>query len=166
MNAREGRSFLVDTNVWVDFFVDRGRNHNAAVAFVTAARKNNAPLFTTIESTKDVFFIIACELKRMQRAATGNVTEPFARAADEAAWSCLSALRKHSVIVAADESDMIEAMVQRANHGDYEDNLVIAAAMRAGATHIVSSDKQLQTQSPIPCIGIAEAIRTIDEPNG
>ena len=153
-----GLAFLIDTNVWIDFFIDRGRNHDLAVAFVLASRERDIPLFTPIGSTKDVYFAVACELKRMQREEAGMVSEEFANAVDEVAWSCLSALRKQSTVVAADASDMIEAMVQRSIHGDYEDNLVIAAAIRASATHIVSSDAQLQRHSPIPCIGIAEAL--------
>lgn len=153
-----GLAFLVDTNVWIDFFIDRGRNHDDAVAFVLASQERGIPLFTPIEGTKDVFFAVACELKRLQRKEKGAITEQFANAAEEAAWSCLSTLRKHSVIVAADANDMIEAMVQRSNHGDYEDNLVVAAAMRASATHIVSSDAKFQRHSPVPCVSIAEAL--------
>ena len=156
--GRPGLAFLVDTNVWIDFFIDRGRNHDSAVAFMLASREHGIPLFTPIGSTKDVYFAVACELKRMQREEAGLVSEEFANAADEVAWSCLSALRKQSTVVAADASDMVEAMVQRSVHGDYEDNLVIAAAMRASATHIVSSDVRLQRHSPIPCMGIAEAL--------
>lgn len=158
----KGLSLLLDTNVWIDFFVDRSRRHEAAVSLVKAARAHDVPLFTAIEATKDVFFTVACELKRMQRDETGTVTEAFANAANEAAWSCLSTLRRQSCIVAADASDMVEAMVQRASHGDYEDNLVVAAAMRASATHIVSSDKQLQKRSPVDCIGIEEAVCLIE----
>ena len=153
--------FLVDSNVWLDAFVDRSRSHDAAASFLKKARLRNIPLFTAIEVTKDVYYLVSLELKRMQRAQTGTVTEPFANAVREAAWSCVSTMRRQSTIVAADMSDMVEAITLRADHDDYEDNLVVAAAMRAGATHIVSSDRQLQAHSPIACIGIDEALELI-----
>jgi len=58
---------------------------------------------------------------------------------------------------------MIEALVIRANHGDYEDNLVIAAARRSSAAYIVSSDLKPQEHSPVPCIGIDEALKRIGQ---
>lgn len=163
MSGKADLAFLLDTNVWVDFFIDRGRNHDPAVNLVAAARTQDIPLFTSIETTKDVYYIVASELKRMNRESSGHLDDSFVRAVNETAWSCLSALRRHSTVVAADANDMIEAMVQRADHGDYEDNLVIAAARRASATHIVSSDASLQAHSPIPCIGIAQALDNITQ---
>ena len=150
---------LVDTNVWIDYFIDRSRSHAAAVSLVSEAQAADVDLFSSIETTKDVFYMLSCEFKRMQREATGEVSEQFAHAANEAAWSCLASLRRRSIVVGADSSDMVEAMARRANHADYEDNLQIAAALRARATHIVSSDKRFQAHSPIPCVSIEEARR-------
>ena len=155
-------AFLIDANVWIDFFIDRGRRHDDAVNLIVAASTHDVALFTPIVATKDVFFIVASELKRMQLEDAGDVSESFTNAASEAAWSCLSAVRKRSTVVAADASDMVESMVQRANHGDYEDNLVIAAAKRACVTHIVTSDEKLRKHSPVPSIGVEEALRLIE----
>ena len=153
--------FLVDTNVWIDYFIDRSVYHDDAIALVATSQSAGIDLFSTIEATKDVFYLVSYELKRMRRDDGGEVSAGFANAVNEAAWSCLTSLRKRSTVVGADSSDMIEAMTQRANHADYEDNLLVAAAMRARATHIVSSDKQLQTHSPVPCISIKEACALI-----
>lgn len=154
-------SLLLDTNVWVDFFIDRNLNHDHARKLVKAARAKGVPLFTSIETTKDVFFIVALELKRAQREASRVVTDEFANAVNETAWSCLGSMRRQSTVIGADHSDMIEAMTLRHAHGDYEDNLIVAAAMRAKASHIVSSDEQLRKHSPIPCISVEEALATI-----
>ena len=156
--------FLVDTNVWLDAFIDRSRNHDTASTFLKDARLSNTPLFTAIEATKDVYYLVTLELKRMQRREVGKVTELFANAVREAAWSCVTAMRRNSTIVAADASDMVEAIALRADHDDYEDNLIIAAAIRANATHIISSDKQLQACSPIACIGLDEALELMGAP--
>ena len=151
-------SFLVDSNVWLDAFIDRSVMHEDANGFLKRAYESGTALYTAIETTKDVYYLLSCELKRMQRAECGTVTEPFANAVNEAAWSCLSVMRRISTVVAADAHDMIEATVMRSDHEDYEDNLIIAAAQRAQVSHIVSSDKALQKHSPIPCIGIREAL--------
>ena len=158
----KGLSLLVDTNVWVDFFIDRGKNHDSAVSLVKAAIRNEVPLFTSIEATKDIYYIVGSELKRMQREGAGSVSTSFAQAVNEAAWSCLNTVRRQSTVVAADVSDLIEALSLKSVHGDYEDNLVVAAAMRARATHIVSSDTTLQARSPVPCIGIVDALELLD----
>ena len=154
--------FLIDTNVWLDAFIDRSRNHDTASTFLKNARLSNTPLFTSIETTKDVYYLVTLELKRMQRREVGEVTETFANAVREAAWSCITTMRRNSTIVAADTSDMVEAIALRADHDDYEDNLIIAAAIRANATHIISSDKQLQACSPIACVGPKEALELMN----
>ena len=157
------QAFLLDTNVWVDFFIDRSRNHDLAASLVATARCNGIPLYSPIEATKDVYFIVAAELKRLEREASGTVSGSFANATNEIAWSALNTIRRQSTIVGADLSDVIEAIALRNDHSDYEDNLIIAAARRAHASRIVSSDTLLQKHSPIPCIGLQEALELARE---
>lgn len=157
----DGPSFLVDSNVWIDAFIDRSARHELANSFLKEARLRDAALFTPVESTKDVFYLVTCELKRMQREETGAATEAFACAASEIAWSCVTAMRRFSTVVGADASDVVEATALRADHDDYEDNLIVAAALRACVTYIVSSDKTLQRHSCVPCIGLEEALKLV-----
>ena len=158
----EPLALLVDTNVWVDAFIDRSVNHEAAALFLKRARLAHVPIFASLEATRDMSFLVSAELKRMQRDEKGTVTQQFANAVNEASWSLLQTMRRTATVVGADSSDMVEALALRAKHADYEDNLVMAAALRCRATHIVSSDKQLQAHSPIPCISIAEALALLD----
>ena len=43
---------LVDTNVWIDYFIDRSRSHAAAVSLVSEAQAADVDLFSSIETTK------------------------------------------------------------------------------------------------------------------
>jgi len=76
-------SFLIDTNAWVDFFIDRSTRHDSAVSLIIECYERGVPLFTSIESTKDVYFAVSCELKRMQRKTSDEASETFANAASE-----------------------------------------------------------------------------------
>ena len=149
---------LIDTNVWLDFFIDRSALHDKAGELITEAHRRNALLFTPITAMKDIYFLLGVELKRMQREANGDVSDSFARAIDEIAWSCIAYVRKQSVIVGADQSDMIEAIAMRPNHPDFEDNMIASAARRAQASYIVTSDKQFAQHSPVSSLNIEEAI--------
>ena len=154
---------LLDTNVWLDFFLDRSNKHDLAGQLVTRAVQNDVTLFTSIQSIKDVHFLIGLELKREQRDATGKLDEAFARAIDEVAWACISSIRKQSIIVPADESDMLEAMLMRDKHTDFEDNLIAAAAMRCNADYLVTSDRQMLGHQVVTTASIEEALAVIGD---
>ena len=151
--------FLLDTNVWLDYFLDRSALHERAVDFVCAAVAGDAALLTALPSVKDCYFLVQLELKRMERAANGSISESAASAINAVAWSCVSSMRKLSLIVPSAENDMIEALIMRDLHQDFEDNLVAAAALHAKADYLVSSDKQLIAHQPVPCISLEDAIK-------
>ena len=154
--ARSG--LLVDTNVWLDFFLDRSTRHDLAGRFVVAAHSHGVPLFTPLHSVKDIYFLVGLELKRMEREAGNEISGSFADAVDEVAWSCVESVRKQSIIVGADEKDMLEAMMIRPQHSDFEDNLVVAGAKRSGARAIVSSDKKLLAHQCFPMFSLEQAL--------
>lgn len=161
-----GASLLLDTNVWLDYFIDRSAMHDQARDLVVRCTKQEIALLATMSSAKDCFFLVMQELKRMERAEFGEVSEQAARAIREVAWSCVASMRKLAYIVPADESDMIEALIMRSAHEDFEDNLVVAAAIRAQADYLVTSDKALLAHCPTSCLSVAEALDVVEELNG
>ena len=72
-------------------------------------------------------------------------------------------MRKQSVIVPADESDMVEAMITRPEHADFEDNLIFSAAKRCDADHIVTSDARMLNGEPFPTLTIEKAIDAVGD---
>ena len=149
---------LFDTNVWLDFFLDRSAHHDVAGALVAEANRHDATILTPVTALKDIYFLITLELKRMEREANGSVTESFANAINEVAWACIKSMRRQSVIVGADATDMVEAIVMRPTHPDFEDNLIAAALVRSHADFLVTSDKSLLHHQPVPCLSIDQAI--------
>ena len=152
---------LIDTNVWLDFFIDLSIRHNAAGALVAEASRRNATLLVSVAAVKDVYYLIGLELKRRERESSGGVSESFARAVDEVAWACISSLRRQSVIVGADAGDIVEALAMRPAHADFEDDVVAAALLRSHADYLVTSDERLLRNQPVPCITIEQAIRVL-----
>ena len=156
------RRLLLDTNVWLDYFIDRGQLHDATASFIGAAfSKDGIQLCTAILSTRDVYYHVQRELKSLMLEEEGKLTESNAAVANEIAWSCLATLRNLSFIVPADETDMIEASIVRETHFDYEDNLIVSAAKRVKAECIVTSDEQMLKRQPYNCITIEEAMQLI-----
>lgn len=156
-------NILFDTNVWVDYFIDRGPMHDAVFTLVSQALASEAvTLCTAVTSTNDIYYAIQQELKREIRAEKGVLPEGDALAAREMAWACLQSVRKLSFIVPADESTMMEATIVKEIHFDYEDDLVIAAAKRVKAECIVTSDEQMLKHQPYKCITPQEAIEALE----
>ena len=151
-------TLLVDTNVWLDFFIERSFKHEIARRLVVEAQMRNIQLFTAVHTVKDCYFLINAELKRMERAERGTVSESSALAMREVAWSCVKNLRRLSYIVPADDSDAIEAIIMRAEHPDFEDNLIAAAALRARADCVVTLDAGMLAHQPVSCITPEEAL--------
>lgn len=149
---------LLDTNVWLDYFLDRSDMHDAARDLVIRALGRNVQLLAAISTVKDCYFLIAAELKRMERESSGAVSQAAAEAIREVSWSCITSMRKIAFIVPSDETDMIEAMMMRPLHPDFEDNLVVAAAMRAQADYLVTSDKQLLGRNLGYCLSVRDAL--------
>ncbi|MBQ9068149.1 MAG: PIN domain-containing protein [Eggerthellaceae bacterium] len=155
---------LLDTNAWIDYFIFRSERCTTTTRLVGKSYESeNLQLCTAIASTVDVYYMIQRELKRVARERDGELTESAAHAANETAWACLQSLRKLSYIVPADESDVIEAFIMRNKHPDYEDNLIAAAAKRAGARCIMTSDEGLLKRQPYPCITVEEALALLEE---
>ena len=156
-----GISVLLDTNVWLDHFIDRSATHDLANSIVMRCIRNDHRILAAAPSTKDCFFLVAQELKRIERSQHGCVSESAAKAINEVAWSCVLSMRKLAYIVPLDDSDVVEAAILRSSHFDYEDNLIIAAAERGRADYLVTSDKVLLAHAPVACISPVRALEIL-----
>lgn len=138
----EQLKILVDTNVWLDFFLGYRPGNAAAKGFVAAAKAVGAQLLYSSSCLQDVFALVAMSLKRAAREE-GAVLERDAWAIRKAAWACVDAMRELAAAVGTDESDLWLACKYRTLAWDLEDNVVLAATQRAGADYLVTSDKAL-----------------------
>lgn len=149
---------LIDTNVWLDFYLGNRPGHFAAkTLLVDGAREGLAPLVAAT-SLKDVFFIFQQENKRMSREQFGELSESQSLAASAAAWAIVEHMLEFATVVGVDHGDAYVATKYKSVHGDFEDDLVIAAAQRADVDFLVTNDLRLQKHSSVQAFTPIEAI--------
>lgn len=148
---------MVDTNVWLDYYLDRGPRHDAAGKVIVAAAGERAALYVTDGILKDFFFLFQQTLQEMHRSDGLAIDANLAASIEETTWACLRNIMHLALVVPLGAGEVWEAFALRSRHGDFEDNLVIAAAKRADADYIVTADKKLRQRSPVPCLDIGEA---------
>ena len=154
---QRGRLFLVvDTNVWMDYFLGFRPGSDSARTFMETARAARVQLSYPIGILQDVFWFLTSELKRDVRSDKIELTEVDVQAIRRMAWGCIDAMREMAVAVGADEADAWLACKYRGVCWDLEDNMVIAAARRAKADYLVTSDHALITKSPVAAMTPAD----------
>ena len=154
---------VLDTNVWIDFYLQERTGHEVASELLKAAARHGAELLYPVHSSKDVYFIIAADAKRRSiRKFGAEHAEEAAKAADAFAWGCIDYMSRQASAVPCDHTDIWLAEKQRGLHSDFEDDLVIAAAMRAKADLLVTNDDKLLRHSPVPTLGASDAIAWLD----
>lgn len=140
---------FIDTNVWLDNYLgDRPRNRSASDLLGFAGKAGAALLFT-VSSANDVFFLLTQNLKGKIRAESGRVTAADAAAVREIAWGCIENMAELGTSVSLGMGDIWYAEKLRGLHDDFEDNLILAAAVRVKADFLVTSDERLQRHSPV-----------------
>ena len=151
-------SLLVDTNIWLDYFLANRPAHAAAMSFMLFAHEHGYPLLYPTAIVKDVFYLTANAFKRDMCNENGRLTERDAAAATEIAWGCVGNMREQATAVGSDESDLWTACGLCNLHNDLEDNLVVAAAQRADATYLVTNDELLIKHAPVAALTPSDAL--------
>lgn len=157
-------SFLLDTNVWMDHYLARPQRENPATRLLRqAAQCEHVALFYAPTTAKDVFFLLERTLKTMARSEDAELPEGAAEAAREVAWACIDNMSELATAAPIDESKLWIARKFRRDHGDFEDNLIIAAGERANVDYIVTSDRQLLAHLPAIAITPQRACELIGQ---
>lgn len=144
--------FLVDTNVWLDNYLGFRPGHAASCAFLDEAISRKASLCHAATTAKDVHFFTCSFLKRAAREQGETVSEAQAKAISAIAWGNLVNMNELSTVVGVDASDYWLAEKLRTLNEDIEDNLIMAAAERAGANYIVTRDKGLLKKATVSAL--------------
>lgn len=151
------KRILVDTDVWLDYFIPSRRGRSVAIEFLRDACMAQVELLYAATSSKDLFYLISSEHKAWYRREHGSLSQYAATAATSLAWDCLSVLSQLATPVPCDLSDIWMASKQRNLHSDYEDDLIIAAAMRAKADLLVINDAKLCSHAPVAAMSVDNA---------
>lgn len=153
MSGAAELTLLIDANVWLDHYLGRGGGEGDKASAATelllrAANDDAIKLAYSSMTAKDVFFLVGRILKDELRESGQEVDEATAQAANEVAWQCIDNMTELAIAVPADETDLWMARKQRDAQADLEDALILAAAQRAKADHLVTGDKQLLARAP------------------
>lgn len=158
------QSILLDTNVWLDWYLATRPGHDAASRLLHQANAQGITLLHAVTSSKDVFFLVMLYFKAaLRKEHAGRLTEQDVSVSREFAWACLENMQAVSTAVGCDESDVWIARKQRKLHSDYEDNLIVAAAMRAQASLLVTNDEGLIRHSPVATLSVEDALKVLPE---
>ena len=151
--------FLIDTNIWLDYYLARGERHDIACDLIDAIEAFGANAFTAITTLKDVYYLISNELKRMSRAEGVDITDTVAASIQETAWGCVRNLLSIApLVVGMGVGEAWRAISLKETAPDFEDALIISAAEKVHADYIVTADKILARRSPIPCLEARDAV--------
>lgn len=154
---------LVDTNVWMDYCIATSENHEAAVRFMTESAASGAVLYVSSVSLKDIFQLIVRRTKKELRDEGVEVDAAWSAAITESAWSFVRSVREDALVVPVGPSEILFAETWHDEHGDFEDDLILAAAKRVRADCVVTSDKDLLKHAKGTCLSIDGARRMLSE---
>lgn len=157
---------LIDTNVWLDYFLARTNATRPIVElFSRAAEAEDIVLFSSSLSVKDVYYILGRTMKADARRG-GALTPETIAGADETAWACIRLIRQKSIIASVGADEVFDSFVFRHHHNDFEDDLILGVANRIDADYMVTEDKNLIKHSNGVCIDAHQALRLVGEASG
>lgn len=153
---------LIDTNVWLNYFLPDRRGHERAFELLRAACEKDALIMFPLTALKDVFYLAGAVLKRCVRLEQGELSDAQTRAITETCWGFIETMGELGTPVGADMSDVWLARKYRSLHSDFEDDLVVAAAQRTGADVLVTEDVALIQHAPVCAMTAQDAARYLD----
>lgn len=154
MQVTKVRSVLLDTNVWLDYFMGEGPNLQDISRLIAIAEGGSLSLLYAPTSAKDLFYLIPRRLRR--RGGDDGVSYA------PAAWACLGRMMEIASAAPLSFPECELARMLRRKYPDFEDNLIIAAAETADVDYIVTQDQAFIRQVPEACITPARALELID----
>ena len=148
---------LLDTNVWVDYAEGNPATIQSIMQVLDARTKKRAVLYVSPLSLKDAFYLIQLRSKRALEAEHGSCSPGDYLAIQDMAAACVRMFMDFALVVPLGHNECLHAMSLRPVHGDFEDDLIVAAAARVNADYLVSSDKRLRHHAPVACLTPQEA---------
>ena len=149
-------TLLLDTNIWVDYFLNTGDGVPAIDRLLELGDSNRFTLCFAPTTAKDVFFILPRRLRLMD--ANGSSAQSYL----PAAWACLDYILEHATCATLSLGECELARMMRGRFHDFEDNLIVAAANTANADYIVTSDRKMLERMPEACITPERALELLE----
>ena len=154
---------LVDTNVWLDCYLPNRKHGQTARELLRGCVNNESKvdILFPLHALNDVFYQVSREAKAWVRKSTGSLSEAYARAANAQAWDCIDRMLEVGTPVGTDVSDVWLACHLRDIHPDFEDDMVLAAAERAQADFLVTSDEQLIKKATVAALTPEDMLKVL-----
>ena len=144
-------TFLVDTNVWLDYYALNRAGSAEAQHLFSFAFSHDIKMLYQADIIKDVFYLTSATTKSIIRKEKGALSESDAAMANEFAWSAVNHMRENAFAVSIGQTDVWYAAKMRSVHNDFEDNLVLAAAEQANAIPPATWARHRQKAAASPC---------------
>ena len=154
--SNKNLSLLIDTNVWIDYFMRTEPDKGTSERLLEAAALNDIALLVCPTTLKDVFYLLPRRFKR-EDAAMGKQGGPY----DAVAWACIERMLEVATPSPLGLFECTMARTLRGKFGDYEDNLVLSSGESAQADYIVTRDVELLRRFPEACITPERALELI-----
>ena len=148
---------LLDTNVWLDAFDGARPRSREASELIDVCVRKGIDLLYAVGMSKDVYYLVGASLKRQARTA-GEVLSD-----GQAAAACVANMDEIATAVGADSSDVWLARKYQRIHADFEDCMVLAAARRAKADYLVTSDEALLRHAPVAALSVDDFLALVGE---
>lgn len=153
---------LLDTNVWLDYFLARTPGHRAASELLELVEgSERVALYTSSLSIKDLAYLLERDMKAGAREAGVSVTEQVSSAARETAWGCVRLVLEQSLVVPVGHPEVLQAFTLKSVHDDLEDDLLLGSAYRADVDYVVTYDAKLARNAPVTCVSVREALEIV-----
>ena len=143
---------LLDTNVWIDYFVPSRPGFDIATKLVYAIAESKCELAYSAHSLADLAYIVRQSQKADLRSAKAEITDATALAIAEYTWGCVDAMDLLATAVPFDTRTVWLAQKLKHTNLDFEDCLVLAACQLANVRYLVTSDSQLRDKAPLAAL--------------
>lgn len=153
---------MLDTNIWLDYFIPERRGHAQAFQLIHRCIRGDVGLLTAVGVLKDLNYLLQLDQKSWLRAQGVEVGEQEALVAKEEALACTQLVLDNCTLVCGSANDARMALKLNSVHPDFEDNLVVVAALNAKADMLVSNDEALVRHCAAPALGCADAIAWLE----
>ena len=154
---------LLDTNVWFDAFDGARPRSRAANELIDLCVSKGIDLLYAVGTAKDVYYLVGASLKGQARTAVPTLSEGQAGAISAYAAACVANMDEIATAVGADSSDVWLARKYQRIHADFEDCMVLAAAQRAKADYLVTSDEVLLRHAPVAALSVDDFLALVGE---
>ena len=155
---------LVDTNIWLDYFLTRGAHHDAVSTFIAKAyEREDIALYIPSLSLKDLACQLASLMKLDARRAGKDITPDIAAAAREVSWDCVRNVLEKALVAPVGRTEVLGAFTYKRIHDDFEDDLVLASLDAAGCQLFMTHDTALRRHMGDLCLTAEEGLGLLDE---